>query len=81
MDSALTRAQQQQVRANRLRRVHGWLAVAWGVMIPVSVFTGLRSSVPYLVALSVYALMVGHFASWQSSRAETKDDSDTPGVR
>lgn len=41
-------------------------------MIPVSILTSLRNSVPYLVALSVYALAVGHFGSWQASRAETE---------
>lgn len=57
--------------AETLRRIHGCLTIMWAVMIPISVFTGLRNSVPYLVALSVYALMVGHFSSWQASRAET----------
>lgn len=55
----------------QLRRMHGLLTVGWAAMIPVSVFTGLRNSVPYLVGLSVYALFVGHFSSWQASRAET----------
>lgn len=46
-------------------------------MIPVSVSTGLKNSLPYLVALSVYALAVGHFASWQGSRAEEANDSSS----
>lgn len=58
-----------------LRRVHGCLTVAWALMIPVSILTGLKNSLPYLVALSVYALAVGHFASWQGSRAEVANDS------
>lgn len=56
-----------------LRRMHGWLTVMWAAMIPVSVFTGLRNSVPYLVALSVYALFGAHFSAWQASRSETSD--------
>lgn len=60
-----------------LKRAHGLLTLWWAVMIPVSVFTGLRNSVPYLVALSVYALMVGHFASWQAGRAEVSSENQT----
>ena len=61
-----------------MRRVHGWLTVAWAVMVPVSVATGLRQSVPYLVGLSVYALMVGHFSSWQAARAEVASETNPP---
>lgn len=64
----------QQRTARYLRRLHGVLAIAWFAMIPVSVFTGLKTSVPFLIAISVYALGVGHFSSWQGGRAETKDD-------
>lgn len=64
----------QQRHAKWLRQLHGVLAIGWFAMIPVSVFTGLKSSVPFLIAISVYALGVGHFSSWQSGRAETKDD-------
>lgn len=59
------------------RRIHGWLTLFWFAMIPVSVTTGLKNSLPYLVALSVYALAVGHFASWQGSRAEEANDSSS----
>lgn len=59
-------------RALWLRRLHLTLTVGWAVMIPVSIATGLRNSVPYLVGLSVYALMAAHFAAWQGSRAETE---------
>lgn len=53
------------------------MAVLWAAMIPVSVFTGLKNSVPFLVAISVYALSVGHFASWQGSRAEIESNGTT----
>lgn len=36
------------------------LAVAWTVMVPVTLITGLKSSVPFLAVISIYALMVGH---------------------
>lgn len=73
--------EQAQARASRavlLRRAHGWLTVGWAIMVPVSVLTGLRQSVPYLVMLSVYALMVGHFGSWQASRAEVSSETNPP---
>lgn len=52
------------------RKLHGWLTIFWAVMLPISVTTGLKHSLPYIVGLSVYALMVGHFGAWQGSRAE-----------
>lgn len=65
--------------AMRLKRLHAILAIAWGLMIPVSMLTGLKNSVPYLVGISVYALMVGHFSSWQAGRAEVSQESPEEG--
>lgn len=50
--------------------IHAVLTVAWFVMIPVSLLTDLKHSVPYLVGLSVYALAASHFSAWQGARAE-----------
>lgn len=58
-------------RATLLRRFHGAMTVLWICMVPVTLFTDLKKSLPFLVALSVYALAGSHFASWQASRAET----------
>lgn len=63
--------------ATFLRRVHGWLTVGWAGMIPVSAATGLKHSLPFLVAISVYALAVGHFSAWQGTRAEQMADQST----
>lgn len=52
-----------------LRRVHAFLTVFWLVMAVPSVLVW-RNSVPYLVGVSVYALVVGHWSSWGSARAE-----------
>ena len=46
-----------------LRRIHGAGLIFWTAMIPVSMLTGLRNSVPYLVGISVYALAGAHAAS------------------
>ncbi len=52
-----------------MRRLHGWATVAWLVLAPPSMLWW-RDSIPYLVGLSVYACMTGHFASWQACRTE-----------
>lgn len=57
-----------------MRRVNGWLAVAWLVMIPISVVTGWVTSVTYVSALSLWALVSGHWSAWQAARVEVKQD-------
>jgi hypothetical protein len=62
-----------------LRRVHAVATVGWAVMIPVSMLTGLRHSVPYLVGISVWALVAGHAAAYAGARAEaTNGDRKEP---
>jgi len=56
------------------RKFHGWLTIFWAVMLPISLITGLKNSLPYIVGLSVYALMGTHFAAWQGSRAEDSNN-------
>jgi formate hydrogenlyase subunit 4 len=48
------------------------LAIAWAAMIPVTLVTGLKSSVPFLVAISLYALVIGHVSS--ALAAKTRDE-------
>lgn len=55
-----------------MRRVNGWLTVFWIVMIPVSVATGWVHSVVYVSALSLWALVSGHWAAWQAARVEVE---------
>jgi hypothetical protein len=55
-----------------MRRVNGWLTVFWIVMIPVSLITGWISSVAFVAALSLWALVSGHWAAWQAARVEVK---------
>lgn len=61
-------------RPQFLRAFHGWATVFWLLMAPPSMLTGLRTSVAYLVGLSVYAIVTGHWSSWQSCRVEVKQD-------
>ena len=53
-----------------MRRVNGWLTIFWLVMIPVSIATGWISSVTYVAALSLWALVSGHWSAWQAARVE-----------
>lgn len=60
-----------------MRAVNGWLTIAWIVMIPVSVLSGLINSVAYVSALSLWALVSGHWSAWQAARVEVKQDEAT----
>jgi hypothetical protein len=59
-----------------MRRVNGWLTLAWLAMIPVSIATGWVKSVVYVSALSLWALVAGHWSAWQAARVEVHQDDD-----
>jgi len=56
--------------------MNGWLTVAWIIMIPVSFATGWVKSVAYVSALSLWALVSGHWAAWQAARVEVAQKQD-----
>lgn len=55
-----------------MRRVNGWLTVFWLAMIPVSFAFGWLSSVTYVSALSLWALVSAHWSTWQAARVEVR---------
>jgi hypothetical protein len=56
-----------------MRLLHGWLTVFWfAAAIPICIY--LYDSVPFLVFISVYAVVTGHWSSWQAARVEEKQD-------
>jgi len=59
-----------------MRRVNGWLAVFWVAMIPVSYAEGWLSSVTYVSALSLWALVSGHWSAWQAARVEVNQQEE-----
>ena len=71
-----------------MRRVNGWLTVFWLLMIPVSIATHWVSSVTYVAALSLWALVSGHWSAWQAARVEVnqqkeadeREEEDIPGA-
>ena len=63
-----------------MRRVNGWLTFFWIAMIPVSLATGWVKSVTYVSALSLWALVAGHWSAWQAARVEEfEEEADIPG--
>ena len=59
-----------------MRKVNGWLTIFWIVMIPVSAEMGWLKSVTYVSALSLWALVSGHWAAWQAARVEVAQDQE-----
>jgi hypothetical protein len=70
-----------------MRRINGWLTIFWILMIPISIATGWIDSVTYVAALSLWALVSGHWSAWQAARVEVlqaeetakRDREDIPG--
>lgn len=59
-----------------MRKLNGWLAVIWlAASLPICIF--LASSVPFLVFVSVYAVVTGHWSTWQASRVEVRQAEDS----
>jgi hypothetical protein len=53
-----------------MRRLNGWLTLFWVTMIPLSYELGWLKSVVYVSALSLWALVSGHWSTWQAARVE-----------
>lgn len=59
-----------------MRRVNGWFTIFWIAMIPISFAMGWLSSVVYVSALSLWALVSGHWAAWQAARVEVAQQDE-----
>jgi hypothetical protein len=64
-----------------MRRVNGWLTIAWLAMIPVSYELGWLKSVVYVSALSLWALVSGHWSAWQAARVEVAQEREAERQR
>ena len=60
-----------------MRRVNGWLTIFWVLMIPLSIVTGWINSVSYVAALSLWALVSGHWSAWQAARVEVAQTEES----
>ena len=63
-----------------MRRVNGWFTIFWIAMIPVSITFGLLSSVSYVSALSLWALVSGHWSAWQAARVEVEQQAEAQAL-
>lgn len=59
----------------KLRHFHAGMTILWIVMIPIAVLTPLKDSVPFLVFLSLWALVGSHWGAWQAVRAEEESEN------
>jgi hypothetical protein len=57
-----------------MRRVNGWFTIFWVAMIPLSMMMGWLNSVVYVSALSLWALVSGHWSAWQAARVEVNQE-------
>jgi len=66
-----------------MRRVNGWFTIFWVLMIPTAYFMGWLTSVTFVSALSLWALVSGHWSAWQAARVEVaqqrQEQEDTEG--
>lgn len=60
-------------RPEFLRKFHGYATVFWIAMAVPSMIWW-KNSIAYLVGLSVYAVVTGHWSAFQASATEVKQD-------
>ena len=59
-----------------MRILHGWLTVIWFLAaFPIMFFWS--ENIKFLVFISVYAVVTGHWSSWQAARVEEKQDAQS----
>jgi hypothetical protein len=51
---------------------HGLRTIFWIAMLPVSFATGWSNMIPYVTALSIWALVETAAGNWQAARAEVQ---------
>jgi hypothetical protein len=59
-----------------LTAFHKWATITWLALTP-PIMLFMANSVPVVVGLSVYAIVTGHWAAWQASRVEVKQDEQS----
>jgi hypothetical protein len=57
-------------RPEFLRAFHGWCTAAWLPVTGVAYWAGWLESVTFVSIISMLALFLGSFSSWQASRTE-----------
>lgn len=62
--------------ARKLRNINLYLTIFWVAATPIVLVTGLKSSLPFIVFISMYAIDVTHFSAWIASRAEVASETN-----
>ena len=57
-----------------LRAFHGWCTIAWIPITILAFFMGWLESVTFVSLISMLALWLGSFSSWQAARTEVKQE-------
>lgn len=70
----LARLREAWAKPATWRKVHARLTLIWLILIIPSVLWW-RESIAWLVFMSVWANVAGHFSAWQGSRAEDNASS------
>lgn len=63
------------MNSTHLKWFHLIFTVVFALLIVPSMLW-LANSIPFLVAISVWANFAGHFSAWQAARVEVKDDEE-----
>ncbi len=56
------------------KHFHGWATVFWFLFAVPGYYLHLLSSVTFVSFLSLYALAIGHFSSWQAAKVEVRQE-------
>ena len=56
-----------------MRKLHGWLTVVW-FLAAFPIMYWFAESLPLLVFISVYAVVTGHWSSYQASKVEVRQE-------
>lgn len=57
------------------KKINGWLTIVW-LLAAVPICLLLTNSVPFLVFISVYAVVTGHLSTWQAARVEVRQEEE-----
>lgn len=68
-------------RPQFLRAFHGWSTAFWLPFTGLAYAMGWLKSVTFVSLVSMLALFLGSFSSWQAARVEVKQDDDINGMK
>jgi hypothetical protein len=67
-------------RPEFLRKFHGWCTALWIPFTGLAFALGWLQSVVFVSLMSMIALFLGSFSSWQAARTEVKQDQEIENV-